>query len=294
MRISNEVIDRIYCNSTVRSSDYRMAENHSHNYFEIFYVKKGNTRFFVDDRLFDLRTGDFIIVPPNLVHYNRYITQTTRVNIYFRDEDLHRGVDYVLSGLREKYLEKAAMYHTPSSHRDLLDNVIDMMLHEDHVNDENTEVMMQLLFQQLMVLASRYCTANTGYSREMTGEGDISIQEAARFISENYNLPITLNFLAEKSGLSPAYFSKRFHLITGMGMKEYLTYVRLKHAEAELVSTSHSIKEIAENTGFSDSNYFKDVFKKEYGMSPRTYRNTRRTDLVENRHRVAKNIPNDF
>ncbi len=294
MRISNDVIDRIYCNSTVRSSDYRMAENHSHNYYEIFYAKKGNTRFFVDDRLFDLHAGDFIIVPPNLVHYNRYITQTTRVNIYFRDEDLRRGDDYVISGLGEKVLAKAAMYHTPGSYRDLLENVIDMMLHEDHVNDENTEVMLQLLFQEFIILSSRYCIPNVGYDHQMTEEGDISIQEAARFISENYNLPITLNFLAEKSGLSPAYFSKRFHLITGMGMKEYLTYVRLKHAEAELVSTSHSIREIAENTGFSDSNYFKDVFKKEYGMSPRTYRNSRKTDLVENRNRVVKKIPNDF
>jgi YesN/AraC family two-component response regulator len=294
MRISNDTIDRIYCNRTVRPSDYRMSENHSHNYFEIYYVEKGNARFFVDDRLFDLHTGDYMIVPPNLVHYNRYITQTTRVNIYFRDEDLRRGDDYVLENLKSHFLEKAAMFHTPSSHKDLLDNVIDRMLHEDKVSDENTEVMMQLLFQEFFILSNRHCITNTGYSNEVAEEGDISIQEAARYISEHYNLPITLNMLAEKSGLSPAYFSKRFHLITGMGMKEYLTYVRLKHAEAELVSTSHSIREIAENSGFSDSNYFKDVFKKEFGVSPRTYRNSRKTDYVEGRNRVLKKIPNDF
>jgi YesN/AraC family two-component response regulator len=271
-----------------------MSENHSHNYFEIYYVEKGNARFFVDDRLFDLHTGDYMIVPPNLVHYNRYITQTTRVNIYFRDEDLRRGDAYVLADLKSHFLEKAAMFHTPSSHKDLLDNVIDRMLHEDKVSDENTEVMMQLLFQEFFILSNRHCITNTGYSNEVAEEGDISIQEAARYISEHYNLPITLNMLAEKSGLSPAYFSKRFHLITGMGMKEYLTYVRLKHAEAELVSTSHSIREIAENSGFSDSNYFKDVFKKEFGVSPRTYRNSRKTDYVEGRNRVLKKIPNDF
>ncbi len=294
MRISNDIIDRIYCNSTVRPSEYRMAENHSHNYYEIFYNKKGNTRFFVDDRLFDLHSGDYIIVPPNLVHYNRYITQTTRINIYFRDEDLRRGSSYVFPGLEERFLKSAAMYHTPSSHQDLLENVIDRMLHEDQVSDVNTPVMMQLLFQEFIVLSNRYCFTNTGYSKQMTVEGDISIQEAARYISENYSLPITLNFLAEKSGLSPAYFSKRFHLITGMGMKEYLTYVRLKHAEAELVSTSHSITEIARNSGFSDSNYFKDVFKKEFGLSPRSYRNSRKTDLVESRRSVVKKVPNDF
>ena len=294
MRISNKVIDRVYCNSTVRASDYRMAENHSHNYFEIYYVSKGNARFFVDDRLFDLHAGDFMIIPPNLVHYNRYITQTTRVNIYFRDKDVRRETNYAFKELKEHYLETAAMYHTPSSHRDHMDSVIEMMLHEDKVSDNNTEVMLQLLLQEFFILATRYCITNTGYSNDIAQEGDASIQEAAHFISAHYNLPITLDLLAARSGLSPAYFSKRFRLVTGMGMKEYLTYARLKHAEAELVSTSHSIKEIAVNTGFSDSNYFKDVFKKQYGLSPRSYRNSRRTDLVENRSDVIQKIPNDF
>jgi AraC-like DNA-binding protein len=271
-----------------------MAENHSHNYFEIFYVRKGNTRFFVDDRLFELTPGDFMIIPPNLVHYNRYITQTTRVNIYFRDEDLWRNNTYVLKNLKETYLTNAAMYHTPSSHREHLDDVIEMMLHEDMVSDENTKVMMQLLLQEFIVLSNRYCIVMTGVRDEMAQEGDLSIQEAARYISVNYNLPITLNLLADRSGLSPAYFSKRFRLVTGMGMKEYLTYARLKHAEAELVSTSHSIKEIAENTGFSDSNYFKDVFKKQYGLSPRNYRNSRRTDIVEDQERILNGVPNEF
>jgi AraC-like DNA-binding protein len=270
-----------------------MAENHLHKYFEVFYVKEGNTRFFVDDRLFDLHSGDFIIVPPALVHYNRYITDTTRVNIYFRDEDLRRGDSYVIRGL-ERFLEKAAMYHTPSAHRSLINNVIDMMLEEDSISDENTELMMQLLFQEFMILSNRYCTMNTGYTSQLTLEGDTSIQEAAHYISENYHLPITLNMLAKRTGLSPSYFSKRFHLITGMGMKEYLTYVRLKHAEDELISTSHSIKEIALNSGFSDSNYFKDAFRKQYGLSPRSYRQSRKSGQITEEAEAVQTILNDF
>ncbi|MBR2793914.1 MAG: helix-turn-helix domain-containing protein [Solobacterium sp.] len=285
MRISNETIDRIYCNSTVRPTDSRMAENHSHNYYEIFYVSKGNARFFVDDRLFDLHAGDFMIIPPNLVHYNRYLMQTSRVNIYFREEDVRRGNNFVLKGLKEQFLEKPAMFHTPSSYRDLLDTVLNTMIHEDPISDENTGIMLQLLLQEFFVYSRRYCIINPGYSSQITQGDDITIQQAAQYISENYNLPITLDFLARKSGLSPAYFSKRFHFITGMGMKEYLTYVRLKHAEAELLSTSHSIAQIAENTGFSDSNYFKDVFKNKFGLSPRAYRKTRKTDLVDARTR---------
>ena len=66
-----------------------------------------------------------------------------------------------------------------------------------------------------------------------------------------------------------------------MGMKEYLSYVRLEHASQELRSTDHSVTEVAINCGFSDSNYFKDAFKKMYGISPRAYRAEReKTDRI--------------
>ena len=58
----------------------------------------------------------------------------------------------------------------------------------------------------------------------------------------------------------------------GMGFKEYLNYVRLKHAQTALLTTNSSITDIALEYGFNDSNYFKDLFKKVYGKSPREYR----------------------
>ena len=64
-------------------------------------------------------------------------------------------------------------------------------------------------------------------------------------------------------------------MVTGTRMKEYLIYVRLGHAETELLSTAHTITEVAMNNGFSDSNYFKDAFRKMFGQSPRAYRASR-------------------
>ena len=53
----------------------------------------------------------------------------------------------------------------------------------------------------------------------------------------------------------------------------YLVLVRLRSAALELVSTDMSVTEIATHCGFSDGNYFKDAFKRKYGVSPRDYRN---------------------
>ena len=55
-------------------------------------------------------------------------------------------------------------------------------------------------------------------------------------------------------------------------MHEYLTFIRLQRAALELVSTADSVTEIALRCGFSDGNYFKDAFKKKYGVTPSKYR----------------------
>jgi len=59
--------------------------------------------------------------------------------------------------------------------------------------------------------------------------------------------------------------------ITGTPPGEYLINLRLRKALL-LLNFPNSIAEIARLSGFSDSNYFKDSFKKKYGVTPRNYR----------------------
>ena len=59
---------------------------------------------------------------------------------------------------------------------------------------------------------------------------------------------------------------------TGIGLHEYIVFIRLHRAALELVATEDSVTTVAFRCGFSDSNYFKDAFKKKYGVTPRAYR----------------------
>ena len=84
--------------------------------------------------------------------------------------------------------------------------------------------------------------------------------------------PITTGDVARAVGFSPNYLSRRFRTSAGIGLHEYIVFVRLHHAAQQLISTGDSITEIALRCGFSDSNYFKDSFKKKFGVTPRDYR----------------------
>ena len=279
MRVSDLNIDRVYVNSVQRSPEYHMVENHYHYYYECFYVRHGLARFFVNNSLCDLHSGDMIIVPPREVHFNKYLSNTIRINIYFNESDLlHNGQPY-FSDLETRLL-RLVMVHTPSAYIEKIEHTIDDMLSEEKTDDENTPEMMELLLKQFFLNVSRYGIFHYDLSAN-TPEEDSDMLVAARYIKEHFSEHITLSSLADMAGLTPAYFSRKFTQVTGMGMKEYLSYVRLQSAAQELRSTDHKITEIAINCGFSDSNYFKDAFRKMYGVSPREYRKNRgKTDEI--------------
>lgn len=56
---------------------------------------------------------------------------------------------------------------------------------------------------------------------------------------------------------------------------KYITDVRLKKAKNMLVYDNISVNEIAEKCGFSSSHYFSRIFKKEVGMTPLEYKNSK-------------------
>lgn len=285
MRVSDLNIDRIYINSAARSSNYKMVENHYHHYYELYYVRHGKVRFYVNNSLYTLKSGDFIIIPPKLIHFVHYLSNCVRINVYFKYEYLCEQSVPFIPDLDDKFL-KLVKVHIPRAYRESMDYILDTMLAEDTVDDVSSKTMLSLLMKQFLLSCNRYCVFHTSPD---SNDNDEYILSAVQYIDENYHTTITLSSLAEKAGLSPSYFSKKFRATTGTGMKDYLTYVRLNHASMELLSTNHSITDIALNCGFNDSNYFKDAFKRMFGMSPRTYRQTKSTKYIMQTERLSNN-----
>ncbi|GAA0305268.1 two-component system response regulator YesN [Gracilibacillus halotolerans] len=116
------------------------------------------------------------------------------------------------------------------------------------------------------------------YMMERLGEWRVSgiqalLAQAKEYLDKNYGKTITLEGLADYIGISPYYLSKLFKDRYEVTVIEYVTNIRMKKAKAFLMDGSKSIKEIAMDIGYKDPNYFSRVFKKEFGVSPRGYRN---------------------
>ena len=99
------------------------------------------------------------------------------------------------------------------------------------------------------------------------------IRAALEIIRENLSDPdLSLRSVAEKVGLSEAYFSSLFHAEIQIPFRKYLTNIRIEEAKYLLEQGDYKIWDIACRTGFSDEGYFSKVFKKVTDVSPKDWR----------------------
>lgn len=99
-----------------------------------------------------------------------------------------------------------------------------------------------------------------------------AVRIAKEYIASNYGGNLTLEEVAEKAGLSTAYFSLRFKKETGNSFSDYLLTVRIKAARDLLEHTDDTVACIAQNVGYRDVKYFSRLFRKMVGVHPSKYR----------------------
>jgi len=103
-------------------------------------------------------------------------------------------------------------------------------------------------------------------------QGKDIIDTIIYYLHEHFLQNLTTDQLAAIAGLSPGYFFRAFRKRTGFSPKAYLNHLRLQHAVRLLQTTSLSIKQIAQMTGFTDQLYFSKLFRKHTGFAPRSFR----------------------
>ncbi len=101
---------------------------------------------------------------------------------------------------------------------------------------------------------------------------DNRIIESAEYMRQNFwNPDLSIEDLANKIGVSPAFYRREFNRIYGTSPKNYLDTLRIQYAKSLLETGYFSQKEIAYRCGFSDVSYFRTVFKRKIGKSIKEY-----------------------
>ncbi|GAA4180703.1 GlxA family transcriptional regulator [Gryllotalpicola koreensis] len=100
------------------------------------------------------------------------------------------------------------------------------------------------------------------------------------WIEANAHRNLALADIAEAAGMSARTLTRRFKDETGQSPMQWVSGVRLRHAQELLETTDHTVDRIAAQTGFPSTSNFRAQFGQVLGVTPGAYRRVFRAQTV--------------
>lgn len=249
---------------------------HSHQFFELAYVKKGTVKHVFNDEEQLLEAGDYIIVDYGIMHgYSG--EDIAIINCLFLPELIDRsmancpGFEALLNSyLIKYYYHGAAVSPEKRVYHDFDGSVLATLEKMADEYRDKTPGYMELIrcyLIEVIIKTLRTTTVNLSYN-EANG--------ISRFVEEyvalNYARPIKLSDICDQLSYSLPYVSKKFKDETGESFVECLQRVRLEEACRLLSNTKVNVENVAQRVGYTDIKYFRALFKTVLGMTPKQFR----------------------
>jgi transcriptional regulator GlxA family with amidase domain len=106
-------------------------------------------------------------------------------------------------------------------------------------------------------------------------KADSSFSALLDWIRAHMAEPLDVARLAERAGMSPRNFHRRFTEAVGETPARFVETLRLDHAR-HLLEAKTALKEIAVRTGYADQGQFSKAFVRRFGVSPGLFREMHR------------------
>lgn len=251
------------------------AQVHYHQHIELFYLLKGKIEIRIDDQVYALEKGDFLIINANKRHYFQNATNIlgARFEINFRILSEIMGTMQLFFWCNT-VVDKNNAY---DKCRQLMDRILEHYYEKDN---SNALFLNSLYYQLLSELTSNFLVRADDRRLDIKDSSDrVRIRQIQNYIQSNYQNQISLNDLADRLFLSNAYLSKYIKKCMGMTFMEYLNNIRLFHAIDELLYTEKNLTRIALDNGFPTSASFTKVFRAAYHEAPSEYRKRMKSQL---------------
>jgi len=98
------------------------------------------------------------------------------------------------------------------------------------------------------------------------------ISETMNWLNNNLADKHSLTSVSARCAMSPRTFSRKFSAINNTSFGRWLANERLKYSQQLLESTSHTLGDISELTGFGTEENLRNQFKNSIGISPNQWR----------------------
>lgn len=236
---------------------------HIHEGYEMIYLISGSLELFIKDQVYSVAPSNITIIPKGAIHKTRNSASTyERIIWNFTDNAIDADIMPEIGKLFSHRV------YAPTDTK-FINTLIKNFKAEKGKNDIFSQKLSIYYLNILLIHLARNMDSYAVTDNKITNP---TVERLIKYANQNYGSPVTLKDISKKFKLTPNYLSTLFYENTGIHFKEYLTNIRIRHAKDMLDNTDKSIKTVAYDCGFNDSNYFSTAFKEIVGVPPIAYR----------------------
>lgn len=252
-----------------------IGPSHAHDCVEIFFIMQGCGGFVIRNERISVKQNDFVIVNPSVEH-----TETI---------DQPAGMDYIVIGLEGAafLLQNQSQGYFAGSfskYQGLFRELLLSLTREATAREERYQALCNDLINILLTYIERIAGLKIieNESRDQARLGTHRILWVKQYLDDNFTHSVSLDNIAAMVNLNKYGIIRLFKQLYGVSPMRYMLDRRYEEACFYLKTSSVSVKQIAELSGFSSANYFSQMFQRREGVSPTEYRRLHQMD-AENR-----------
>lgn len=265
-------------------SDSIVAERpHSHDYFQVCYVIKGQLAHSVQDKTVQLGQGDVFIIPPGVTHRIAFVGKHTQIDsLCFTEQLFSPGFP---QSHAYQFLLKLQTWDSAQPVR--------LRLEPDEEQRKTIRCLLQSISREqeaawprqltaaaslvsalLCVLAQCYYQQpHNRQAYQQLDENREIMEGCIAYIDAHYTQSLAQKELLRIFGLSRSAFSAMFPRYTGLSLKQYINQKRITRAQELLREQPKlSLQQVADRVGYGEISTFYRNFVQITGVPPSQYR----------------------
>lgn len=251
------------------------VEVHHHDFYEVYYLLRGEVEYWVDGRIIRMCAGDLLLINPMELHrpilegaeqvYERIVVWINKEYI----EKLDTGGIRLSGCFDTRSPGHTHLIRPAGSERSALTARMSELVREFYSPEYGSQMSAYGLFLQFMVQLNRMAR-HTQPQQEESEQLSHLVQQALEHISKHLSEPMSVEDIASRFYVSKYHLSHAFTREVGVSVYRYIMLRRLLMAR-QLLLAGESAGQVCRSCGFSDYTSFYRAFKSEYGMSPREF-----------------------
>ena len=258
----------------------RMRMNR-HSFFELAFVHGGRAELQVQDRVFEVRPGDLMVIGGSLYHRMTSISEDPLdIQVVFFEPEVIQGQGE--NGEGDQYLAPFIIQNSDFPHVVPADcdvpGEISSLVSRLHATlpatfDRSRLTARTYLRMILLLLVNHYaefCDTQESFARRQRDLGRLN--PVFQWVEDSCFRPLRVHEAAQLCGMSDSHFMNFFKAVTGQPFLKYVNHFKIAKAQLMLSSTDESIACIAQELGFCDQSHFGVCFRETVGVTPRAYR----------------------